>query len=383
MNLPTYPIISADDHLDLSYLPEDFWARTMPASMGTKIPHIEERNGVFLWVCDGRSWGRWRGRFSKGDDKPRPVVTALETGGYTFSEILRPSNPEMRIADMERDGVYAQVIYGPAMGSMLHDDPMHLFQCYAAYNDSLKEFCSSVPDRLLGVPMLPPEPHAATNEILRLAKMGIWRQVNLQLAQVWPGSIHGSEWEPFWSAIEETGLVLSFHVSIHRISKDNPAFNKIASVFEPAKSTMLQFIPPFVDLFSFGILEHHPKMRILIAEAGLGWLPWLVQDLDRRFELAYKNKAYWDGLGGKRLTVKPSEIFKRQIFASFQEDDVAITLLPFIGEKNALWASDYPHPDSTWPNSQKRINEQMGHLSDETRKRLLHDNVADLLGLDY
>ena len=377
-----YNIISADDHLDLTYLPEDFWSRNMPATMGNKIPHIEERDGIFFWICDGRVWGRWRGRFSKGDDKPRPVITALEMGGYPFSEILRPSNPEMRIEDMERDGVYAQVVYGPAIATILTDDPKHLSQCYTAYNDSLKEFCSSAPDRLLGVPMLPPEPYAATEEVLRLAKMGIWRQVNLQLAEVCP-QIHDSTWEPFWSAIEETGFVLSFHLTVNRVGKNQAAFNKMASVFEPAKSMIIQFISPFVDLFSFGILEHHPKMRILIAEAGLGWLPWLVQDLDRRFDLAYKNKTYWYSLGGKRLTIKPSEIFKRQIFASFQEDEVAITLLPFIGEKNALWASDYPHPDSTWPNSQKRIEEQMGHLSYETRKRLLHDNVADLLGLNY
>ncbi len=82
------------------------------------------------------------------------------------------------------------------------------------------------------------------------------------------------------------------------------------------------------------------------------------------------------------LKVKPSELFKRQIYASFQDDPVAIALLDFMGDGHVMWASDYPHPDSTWPFSQAKIEDQMKHLSAATRKKLLHDNAAALYGLD-
>jgi len=376
-----YNIISADDHIDLGYLPEDFWSKNMPKSLGDRAPHVEERDGVSLWVCDGKVWGGWRGRHSKGDDAAKPVITALERGGHPFSGERRPAIPELRMEDMERDGVYAQVIYGPVFSINADDQPLR-DQCYSAYNDSLEEFCAAAPDRLLGVPMLPPSPESATKELYRLAKMGGWRQANLQIAEVSP-KIHDPVWDPFWTAVEEIGLILSFHVAVFSVPKDDPSFGTPASTFVATKEFLTQFMDPFVDLFAWGILERHPKMRVLMAEAGLGWLPWVVQELDHRFDRLYETKAFWDERGGVPLTIKPSELFKRQIFASFQEDDVAIALLPFMGEKNALWASDYPHPDSTWPFSQQRIEDQMAHLPADVRKRLLHDNAADLFGLDY
>ena len=82
------------------------------------------------------------------------------------------------------------------------------------------------------------------------------------------------------------------------------------------------------------------------------------------------------------LEMKPSEVFKRQVYATFQEDHVAMSLLPFYGEGHVLWASDYPHPDSVWPNSRAAIDRQIGHLTPEMRKKLTHDNAAALYRLE-
>jgi len=144
---------------------------------------------------------------------------------------------------------------------------------------------------------------------------------------------------------------------------------------------MGQFLDPFVDLFAWGIFERHPKLKLVMAESGVGWLPWIVQELDYRFWRLWEAKEYWDQRGGIDLTTKPSELFRRQVWVSFQEDHVAMSLLPFYGEGHLLWASDYPHPDSTWPNSRKIIDRQMGDLSPEVRKQLTRDNAAALYGL--
>ena len=85
--------------------------------------------------------------------------------------------------------------------------------------------------------------------------------------------------------------------------------------------------------------------------------------------------------GGAELETKPSELFKRQIWATFQEDYAAMSLIPFFGEGHLLWASDYPHPDGVWPNSRAAIERQMAGLSVELRRKLTHDNAARLYGL--
>jgi predicted TIM-barrel fold metal-dependent hydrolase len=118
-----------------------------------------------------------------------------------------------------------------------------------------------------------------------------------------------------------------------------------------------------------------------MAESGVGWLPWIVQELDYRFWRLWEAKEYWDERGGIDRLIKPSELFRRQVWVSFQDDCVAMSLLPFYGEGHLLWASDYPHPDSTWPNSRTIIDKQMADLSPAVRKRLTRDNAAAFYGL--
>ena len=197
--------------------------------------------------------------------------------------------------------------------------------------------------------------------------------------------LHDAAWEPVWTAFEETGLILSFHVVVFLGGSQNsapaPEEGKTASVFTNTKLFMGQFLDPFVDLFAWGILERHPRLNLVMAESGLGWLPWIVQELDYRHWRLWEAKEYWEQRGGIDLAMKPSELFRRQVWVTFQEDYVAMSLLQFYGEGHVLWASDYPHPDSTWPNSQRAIEKQMGDLAPEVRRQLTRDNAAALYSL--
>jgi uncharacterized protein len=378
-----YMMISADDHLDLQYLPTDLWTTRLPASLRDGAPHVEHRDGGSVWVCRGDIWGRWAGR-PRRPAGPKSVFNALDRGGVDETD-RRPAKAELRLADMDRDGVEAQVMYGPVT-SMIVADPVLRTACVQAYNDWLIEFSSAAPRRLLGVAILPPEdPAAARDEVYRLAKKGGIRQANLQIARAAP-RIHDDAWEPLWTAFEETGLLLSFHVVVFGAGGavlGMPAHlqDKAASVFNTTKLFMGQLLDPFVDLFAWGIFERHPKLRLVMAESGVGWLPWIVQELDYRFWRLHEAKEYWDPRGGIDLKTKPSELFRRQVWVSFQDDEVAMSLLPFYGDGHLLWASDYPHPDSTWPSSRRVIDKQMGHLSPEVRRQLTRDNAARLYGL--
>ena len=352
-----------------------------PESLRDRAPHIEERDGQAVWICDGKVWGTWGGKPpATGNQRPvKPLYNSFDRAGIYDQSARRPAVAELRLADMDRDGVGTQVIFGPIF-QISTDDPVLRVGCYRVYNDWLLDFCKAAPDRLLGVPMLPETPDGAADELLRLAAKGGVKQVTLMIANIKP-KLDDPAWEKLWTALEDTGIILSWHITVFGPNPASRAAGKAASVFENTKFFMANFLEPFVDLFAWGILERHPKLKIVIAEGGTGWLPWLVQELDYRHWRLWEAKDFWADKGGAALETKPSELFKRQIWATFQEDPAAITLIPFFGDGHLLWASDYPHPDGVWPNSRTAIERQMSDLSPELRRKLTHDNAARLYGL--
>ena len=374
-------LISCDDHMDLSQLPADLWATRLPSALRDRAPHVEERDGQAVWICDGKMWGRWDGKPpASGNARPvKPLYNSFDRAGIHDQSARRPAHSELRLADMDRDGVQAQIIFGPIF-QISTEDPALREACYSVYNDWLMEFCQAAPDRLIGVPMLPETPSGALKELQRLVAKGGVRQVTLMIANVTP-KLDDQAWELLWQALEDSGVILSWHITVFGPDPNSRANGKAASVFENTKFFMANFLEPFVDLFAWGILERHPRLKMVMAEAGTGWLPWLMQELDYRHWRLWEAKEFWADKGGKELETKPSELFRRQIWATFQEDYVTMALIPFFGDGHLLWASDYPHPDGVWPNSQAAVERQMSHLSPEMRRRLTHDNAAALYGL--
>jgi uncharacterized protein len=374
-------LISCDDHMDLGQLPADLWLTRLPPELRDRAPRVEERDGQAVWICDGKVWGTWGGKKpATGNERPvKPLYNSFDRAGIYDQSERRPAVAELRLADMDLDGVDAQIIFGPIF-QISTDDPVLRIACYRVYNDWLMEFCQAAPDRLIGAPMLPETPQAATEELLRLHAKGGVRQVTLMIANINP-KLDDPAWESLWTALEETGIVLGWHITVFGPNPKSRAAGKAASVFENTKFFMANFLEPFVDLFAWGILERHPKLKMVMAEAGTGWLPWLIQELDYRHWRLWEAKDFWADKGGTALETKPSELFKRQIWATFQEDYAAMALIPFFGEGHLLWASDYPHPDGVWPHSREAVERQMKDLTPEMRKKLAHDNAAKLYGL--
>ena len=375
-------LISCDDHLDLNQLPADLWTSRMTGPLKERAPRVEDRGGRAMWVCGDQVWGGWSGK-GGGFAGPKPIFTALDRGGIVDQTELRPGVAKLRLADMDRDGVWTHVIFGPVTSIVLEDEELR-DECYRVYNDWLADFCSIAPDRLLGVPMLAPQPESAVKELRRLAARGGVKQANLQIATADP-PLSDPRWEPLFETLEETGIILSFHVTVFASAGAafDPLRGKPGLTFLHAKSFVTQFLDPFVDLFAYGILERHPKMKIVIAESGVGWVPWVVEELDYRHWRLWEAEEFWADKGGiPHNKEKPSDLFKRQVYGTFQQSPTAMRLLEFWGPDNLLWATDYPHPDSIWPNSRKIMQETMGHLPPETIRKLTHDNAAKLYGLD-
>jgi len=134
------------------------------------------------------------------------------------------------------------------------------------------------------------------------------------------------------------------------------------------------FFNPFVNMFNFGTLERHPKLKFCLAESAIGWIPFVVQEMDYRYKRQFERKKSDD----IPLKSMPSEIFKRQVWATFQTDFVGLHLTDFFGDGHIMWGSDYPHPDSTWPFSQQIIAKDSDHLAQDLKQKVYRDNAAAL-----
>jgi predicted TIM-barrel fold metal-dependent hydrolase len=191
-----------------------------------------------------------------------------------------------------------------------------------------------------------------------------------------PGKLQYNDpvFEPLWSLIEETGLVVTFHVST---GKDPRAVGgNGGAIINYVCHSMETTIEPLVQLITSGVIERHPGLRAGLVESGIGFVPWLLETMD----YAYKAHHFW-----VRPVIPdlPSEYFRRNCFATFQEDHVGLRNVEELGlVDNLMWANDYPHHEGSWPHSAASIERQMGHLSDDSRAKILGLNAARVFGLD-
>ena len=150
--------ISADDHIDLRWLPKNLWTERLPAKLRERGPRVVETDKGECWTWEGQTFSP-HGYYTAAQGSG--AMWAIERGGVMREGELRPTSADLRLGDMDRDGADASVMYGPT-DPMAIADPELRRRCYEAYNDWLAEFCAAKPERLIGVAQLSMEdPQAA------------------------------------------------------------------------------------------------------------------------------------------------------------------------------------------------------------------------------
>jgi predicted TIM-barrel fold metal-dependent hydrolase len=133
-------------------------------------------------------------------------------------------------------------------------------------------------------------------------------------------------------------------------------------------------LEPLVNICASGVAERFPKLRFGSVEAGIGWVPWMLDAMDE----AYLKHHFWVR---PKLKALPSDYFKAQGFATFGEDRAGLALMEEHGlENNFMWANDYPHHEGTWPHSPEAIERQMNRISEQSRRKVLGENAARVFG---
>jgi predicted TIM-barrel fold metal-dependent hydrolase len=347
-------IVSADCHVNE---PPDLWEKRIDEQYRHRLPHREMRNGEEWVVVEGHRPVRVRQLKLEGEDLERSKAGSRD--------------PEERRRDLERDGVDAEVIY-PNRGLLMYTSPDPGFQAAMCrvWNDWAYEVFQDHWDRMAPTCAVAPiDVPTAVAELERCAKLG-FRSVFMP-AQVAGKPYNSPEYDPLWAAVQDCGIPISFHVGTGRDPRT--ASGNGGAIINYAIHALGAAQEPVAQLCSSGVLERFPALRFVTVEAGIGWVPWLLHVLD---EAAHKHH-FWVR---PQLPMLPSEYWRRQGYATFQDDPIGLRLYREVGVDNMLWGNDYPHHEGTWPHSQEVIAATMGHLTDEERAKVLGLNAARLYG---
>ena len=175
-------LISGDNHIDLTYCPADLWSSQAPAKWKKSAPRVEMRNDGQHWFVGDIDRGMWNGvgpgflPYTKGSFDH---IDEMKDLGFEWNYFPgakpRPTTPELRIADLDRDGLEKEVVYGCLMVNDLIDDTELRIWVNQMYNDWVADFAKrSNPNRVFPLAIIPnTDPKAAADEVRRCAKMGL------------------------------------------------------------------------------------------------------------------------------------------------------------------------------------------------------------------
>jgi predicted TIM-barrel fold metal-dependent hydrolase len=243
----------------------------------------------------------------------------------------------------------------------------------------LADYCSVALDRLLGVSLI-----SAYDADRAVAEMERTRKAGMVSAMIWQAPhpdlpLHSAHYDKIWAASQDLDMPISFHILTgFNYSRDGLAAAGGRSGVEHYRGSVnlktIDAMNMFFDLIFYGVLERYPNLRIVNVENEIGWIPFFLQQWD------YYYRRFKDS-NPPPISQTPSFYFDRQVYVTFFDDHVGGQLLSWWGQDNAMWSNDYPHPNSTWPNSRDVIARDLKHLPEDTRQKLLNGNVARLFNL--
>ena len=292
---------------------------------------------------------------------------AFSDPGYT--------EPNARLKAMDRDGVDAEVLYSE-VSAFRHYPFMKegWKQASEAFNRVMSNFASVDRKRFVPayqVPLI--EPEYAVRQIQVLAAEGA-RVVHIPTfpSEVGLPEYHDSRYDPIWAAIQESGMSISQHLglveSLWDLFRRDPTPQKAIFTSQPVlrlAETIAFWILP-------GTLARFPELKLVLVEPSLGWVPFYLDVLDNMADGPYDFPALDD---------KPSSYFHRQMYLTFVDDRRGLQHRHELGVDRIMWSTDFPHPATTWPNSQSVVKRNFEGIPEEERDLMVAGNASRLYGL--
>ncbi|MPZ14200.1 MAG: amidohydrolase family protein [Chloroflexi bacterium] len=384
-----HPIVSGDSHLEVD---SKNWIGRVPEKHRDRAPRvIRTEDGVDAWLVEGSPLRRNSSDLYGG--KGRDVWTP---NGQRYDETPGTGPGSQRVREQDSDGVSAEVLFpaqvaGPALWRSIEDDSAYR-SVVQAYNGWLAEdYCSDAPERLIGVGVLPwTTVDHCVSEMERCRKLGL-RTVVLGTFPSGKG-YPTPEDDRFWAAAVDMDVPVTVHVQLNRsgsragplfrypkdLTADGSSRGGIVTQVANDKFCRLGGINAVQLLFA-GVFNRFPNLRIDFAENQIGWIPHFYEQADERYE------RHWPWaeklLGMPRLDREPSAYLRAHCLWGFQTDRAGVELRHHIGVDRLIWASDFPHQESSWPESRESIDRVFAGVPGTEIFKMVCGNVVDFFHL--
>lgn len=284
-----------------------------------------------------------------------------------------------RLLDMDLDGVHTGMAFPsfPRFAGTLFlegADRDLALRCVRAYNDfHIDEWSAADPDRLPPVVIMPVwDVNLCVDELHRTVSKGA-KAISFIESPTPLGlpSYHTDYWDPFFSAVEEADIPIMMHFGTSGtrpfVAPDAPEATFIALMG-------LNSMQAMINLCFSPVFHNHPNLKVVLAEGGIGWMPWLLERADTTWE----RQRFWQPINQE---VRPSELFRRNIWGCFITDKTGVGLRHDIGIDRILWECDFPHSDSMWPNSRKILAEALRDVPDHEAHAIAELTARELFHL--
>jgi predicted TIM-barrel fold metal-dependent hydrolase len=359
-------LFSADCHV---VEPPDLWIDRIEPRFRDRAPRVARYEDTELWVVDGETRMAVVGIQAQAG---RRYVNPASITKRGFYEDIGRFDPDRYVQGLDVDGVRGAVLFS----SNAHQ----CYRCVAgdllsaivrAYNDWVLEYASAHPRRLKAVTVLNvDDPREAAAELERTVRNGAAGAL-IPILPLPDRAYHEPRYEVLWSAASDLNVPLLMHVGGNQaVLGREPVIDLVRHATKD-----LHVRASVASLALSGVLQRFPALRLGVVEFGASWLPDLMNQVDR----VYKSSAAPVRWPGSDL---PSDHLKRNLFVTFQDDPAAIRWRDHIGVSNLMWGSDYPHAESTFPQSRKIFGENMRGVPAEERTRMASTNVVEMFGFD-
>ena len=370
-----WPFVSVDDHL---LEPADTFEGRLPRHLRDRAPRIvKDDNGVDCWQFPDE-----RVSINGGNVMRCWKPEHMYAGAVSFDEV-RPGTYDVhaRVRDMDIGGIYASLcfpsmVFGFAGWRFVRiKDPELRLACLRAYNQwVLEEWAGAYPDRLIPAQVSALwDAELAAAEVRANAERG-FRAVTFSENPETLGlpSLYSGHWDPFFAACEDTGTVVNLHVGSSGAtmlpSKDSP-LEVLSSLFT------VSALGAAVDWIYTRIPVRFPELKLVLSEGGLGWIPMLLDRLhyQQRYYVAEGLTDTWDG-----IDITPREVLLRNFWFTAYYDPSTIPHLPDDVLAKVMYECDYPHADSSWPDTHELLAGQFTGMADHVVEAMTFRTACEL-----
>lgn len=270
-------------------------------------------------------------------------------------------------------------------------------RCLRVFNDwVLDEWCGAAPGRFIPLVVVPLwDPRLAAEELERCVAKGA-RAVSFSENPHKLGlpSIHddGGYWDPLLRTANDADVPLCIHFGS---SSSLPTTSPDAPMVVWASLAPVNLMFTMVDWLFSRQLSKYENLKIVMAEGGIGWIPYLLERCDRtlrrgeewygqgdyEFDFALGRSALREGVAGIGTDVLPSELFRRHFYGCFIDDYVGVEQIGSIGVDNVMMESDYPHSDGSFPGTRTSVASMLDRFPEDQRWQLQCGNAIRLFDL--